>query len=115
MAKIAIYARKSVFREDSISIESQIELCKYETRGEDFLVYKDNGYSGKNTDRPDFQKMIEDIKSGLISKVIVYKLDRVAEAFLIFPNLWICFRNTTLILYRRPNALIPQVLWAGLC
>ena len=52
MAKIAIYARKSVFREDSISIESQIELCKYETRGEDFLVYKDNGYSGKNTDRP---------------------------------------------------------------
>lgn len=31
---IAIYARKSVFREDSISIESQIEHCCYEAKGE---------------------------------------------------------------------------------
>ena len=93
MAKIAIYARKSVFREDSISIESQIELCKYETRGEDFLVYKDNGYSGKNTDRPDFQKMIEDIKSGIISKVIVYKLDRVSRSVLDFSELMDLFQK----------------------
>ena len=66
--KIAIYARKSVFREDSISIESQIEMCGYETKGQDFIVYQDNGYSGKNTDRPDFQRMLSDIKSGKISK-----------------------------------------------
>ena len=29
----AIYARQSVDRVDSISIESQIEYCQYETRG----------------------------------------------------------------------------------
>ena len=38
---IAIYARQSVEKEDSISIESQIEMCTYEARGEAFLIYKD--------------------------------------------------------------------------
>jgi site-specific DNA recombinase len=56
---IAIYARQSVEKEDSISIESQIEMCTYEARGEAFLVYKDKGFSGKNLDRPQFKKMIE--------------------------------------------------------
>ena len=38
---IAIYARQSVDRADSISIEQQIELCQYETRGEPFKEYTD--------------------------------------------------------------------------
>ena len=32
----AIYARQSVDRADSISIESQIEFCKYELKGGSF-------------------------------------------------------------------------------
>lgn len=84
---IAIYARKSVFREDSISVESQIEFCEYEARGEEYLVYKDNGYSGKNTDRPDFQRMMEDVKAGKINKVIVYKLDRISRSVLDFSEM----------------------------
>ena len=35
----AIYARQSVDRKDSISIESQIEFCKYELRGGNFKDY----------------------------------------------------------------------------
>ena len=85
--RISIYARKSVFREDSISIESQIEMCEYEAKGQEYLVYQDNGYSGKNTDRPGFQRMVTDIKAGLISKVIVYKLDRVSRSVLDFSGL----------------------------
>jgi len=42
----AIYARQSVDRADSISIESQIEFCKYELKGGTFKEYKDKGYSG---------------------------------------------------------------------
>ena len=42
----AIYARQSVDRADSISIESQIEFCKYELKGGSFREYKDRGYSG---------------------------------------------------------------------
>jgi DNA invertase Pin-like site-specific DNA recombinase len=49
---IAIYARQSVDREDSISTDSQIEACRYEARGERTRLYVDKGYSGKDTDRP---------------------------------------------------------------
>lgn len=52
----AIYARQSVDKKDSISIESQIEFCKYELKGGNCKEYTDKGYSGKNTDRPKFQE-----------------------------------------------------------
>ena len=42
---IAIYARQSVDRADSISIEQQVETCKYEARGEAFKFDTDKGYS----------------------------------------------------------------------
>lgn len=93
MSKIAIYARKSVFREDSISIESQIEMCKFEARGENFLVYSDNGYSGKDTSRPEYQKMIQDIINKKIHKVIVYKLDRISRSILDFSKMMDLFQT----------------------
>lgn len=93
MSKIAIYARKSVFREDSISIESQIELCEYEARGEEYILYSDNGYSGKNTARPDFQRMMDDVKARKISKVIVYKLDRISRSILDFSEMMELFQT----------------------
>lgn len=83
----AIYARQSVDKIDSISIESQIEFCKYETRGRPFRVYRDKGYSGKNTDRPEFQQMLAAIRSGEISRVICYKLDRCSRSILDFATL----------------------------
>ena len=58
----AIYARQSADKKDSISIESQIEFCQYELKGENCKIYRDKGYSGKNTDRPDFKKLIKDIE-----------------------------------------------------
>ena len=82
MRKIAIYARKSVFRQDSISIETQIDHCKFYAKGEEYLIYQDNGYSGKDTNRPDFIRLMKDIKAGRISKVIVYKLDRISRSVL---------------------------------
>ena len=90
---IAIYARKSVFREDSISIESQIEMCRYEAKGAECVVYSDNGFSGKNTDRPEYQRMIEDIKDKKIDKVIVYKLDRISRSILDFSNMMNLFQK----------------------
>lgn len=83
----AIYARQSVDRADSISIESQIEFCQYEMRGEQYKVYTDRGYSGKNTDRPAFAEMMNDIENGVISKVVVYKLDRISRSILDFSNM----------------------------
>jgi len=89
----AIYARQSVDRPDSISIESQIEFCKYELRGEAYREYQDKGYSGKNTDRPQFQQLLSDIRKGEITKVIVYKLDRISRSILDFSTMMEMFQK----------------------
>lgn len=89
----AIYARQSVDRKDSISIESQIEFCKHELKGSNFKEYTDKGYSGKNTDRPMFQQLVRDIEKGLIAKVIVYKLDRISRSILDFANMMELFQR----------------------
>ena len=83
----AVYARQSVDKKDSISIESQIEFCKYELRGESCKEYTDKGYSGKNTDRPKFQELVRDIERGLIKRVIVYKLDRISRSIVDFAGM----------------------------
>ena len=89
----AIYARQSIDKKDSISIESQIEFCKYELRGGSCREYQDKGYSGKNTDRPQFQMLMEDIKRGLIARVVVYKLDRISRSILDFANMMALFQE----------------------
>ncbi len=88
----AIYARQSVDRVDSISIESQIEFCKYELKGASFKEYTDRGYSGKNTSRPQLQQLLGDIEKGLIAKVVVYKLDRISRSILDFSNMMETFQ-----------------------
>ena len=47
----------------------------------------DKGYSGKNTNRPGFEEMMSNIKEGNVSRVIVYKLDRISRSILDFANM----------------------------
>ena len=89
----AIYGRQSVDREDSISIESQVEYCQYETRGGKYKTFTDKGYSGKNTDRPKFQEMLEAIRQGDVKRVIVYKLDRISRSILDFATMMAEFQE----------------------
>lgn len=83
----AIYARQSVDKADSLSIQGQIDLCQQHITGE-VQVYQDKGFSGKNTKRPAFQAMMEDVKAGVISKIVVYRLDRFSRSLADFSNLW---------------------------
>ena len=79
---VAIYARKSKATKKGESIATQIELCKKYFSGSDninFLVYEDEGFSGKNTDRPQFKKLINDAKLKRFSCLICYRLDRIAR------------------------------------
>lgn len=89
----AIYARQSIDKADSISIESQIEFCKYELRGEPFEIFQDKGYSGKNIHRPDFQRLLQAVRNGRIKRVICYKLDRCSRSILDFSNLMAEFQE----------------------
>ena len=85
---VAIYARQSVDKKDSVSIETQIDDCKSICEETDIITYFDKGFSGKNTDRPQLQKLIYDIENGSISKVVVYKIDRISRNIIDFYNLY---------------------------
>ncbi len=89
----ALYGRQSIEKQDSISVESQLEYCRYETHGEPYIEYADRGFSGKNTNRPDFEKMMNDIRAGKIKRVIVYKLDRISRSILDFANMMETFQQ----------------------
>lgn len=90
---IAIYARQSIDKKDSISIESQIDFCKKELANDKFHIYIDKGFSGSNTNRPRFEQMLKDIKNEDISKVIVYKLDRISRSILDFAKIIELFKE----------------------
>lgn len=84
----AIYARQSVDKKDSISIDTQIELCRRFTDNDaECVVYSDKGWSGKNIERPDFQRLLADVRRGIIQKIVVYKLDRISRSIHDFSNL----------------------------
>lgn len=89
----AIYARQSVDRADSISIESQIDICLRETKTGEYHVYQDRGYSGKNTERPGWQALLADVRAGKIRRVITYRLDRISRSVLDFANIIEIFRQ----------------------
>ena len=84
---IAIYTRQSVDKRDSISIETQIKDCMKEISSantEKVEVYTDR-VSGKSTEnRPDFKRMMTEVRNGNISKIIVYKVDRISRRLLDF-------------------------------
>ncbi len=83
----AIYARQSIDKKDSLSIDAQIEQCK-KFAGDDALVFKDKGYSGKNINRPDFAKLISEVETGRITKIFVYRLDRFSRSIADFSRIW---------------------------
>src|SRR5699024_10635799 len=82
--KIAIYSRKSKFTEKGESIDNQIQLCKeyaykhFDNIG-DFIIYEDEGFSGGDTDRPEFQKLTKDAKKKKFDVLICYRLDRISR------------------------------------
>jgi len=81
---IALYARKSIEKENSISCETQIEYCKSTLKPDEkedkILTFIDNGFSGGNTERDGFQKMMQMIERGKITKIVVYRLDRISRS-----------------------------------
>ncbi len=91
---IAIYCRQSIDKKDSISIEQQEEYCKKRIFDNiNVKTYKDKGYSGGNTKRPGFINLLKDIKKGNISKVIVYKVDRISRSLKDFIDIYSDFEK----------------------
>lgn len=90
--KAVIYVRVSTEEQaqSGYSINAQIEkliaTCKL-NNWELVEKYVDDGYSAKNLDRPNIQRLIEDSKAGKFNLVLVYKLDRLSRKLKDLSNL----------------------------
>jgi site-specific DNA recombinase len=49
--------------------------------------YDDGGYSGGSTDRPDLQKLLDDIRARKLDVIVVYKVDRLTRSLADFAKL----------------------------
>ncbi|GAA0177795.1 recombinase family protein [Clostridium sediminicola] len=83
---VAIYSRKSKFTCKGESIDNQIQLCKNYINNRlndkniaELFIYEDEGFSGGNMNRPQFQKLLEDAKSKKFNILICYRLDRISR------------------------------------
>lgn len=92
---IAIYARQSVDKRDSISIDTQMEACQKELYALHMpcKIYADRGYSGSNLNRPQFEALLRDIRAGLIDIVTVYRIDRISRSLLDFMRIYEMFQQ----------------------
>ena len=86
MQRAAIYSRKSKFTGKGESVENQVEMCRQyinlhlpDVDKDNIVVYEDEGFSGGNTARPQFQAMVNAIRKREIDLVICYRLDRITR------------------------------------
>ena len=93
---IAIYSRKSKFTGKGESIGNQIELCRNYIAlqyGQEYLdddrilIFEDEGFSGGNTNRPAFKKMMQAAEKREFKAIVVYRLDRISRNIGDFSNM----------------------------
>lgn len=93
MKKAALYVRVSTTHQidkDSLPLQKQdlINYAKYVLSIDDYVIFEDAGYSGKNTDRPGFQDMMKRIREGEFSHLLVWKIDRISRNLLNFCDMY---------------------------
>ena len=84
-----LYGRLSVLdngRLDGDSLETQIVLMEEYVRQRPYLrrtkLYQDNGYTGTNFDRPAWDELLRDVKSGIINCIVVKDLSRLGRNYI---------------------------------
>lgn len=95
--RCAIYTRKSTdegLDKEFNTLEAQREAGENYVKsqrhlGWDILPthYDDGGFSGGTINRPAFQKLMNDVQSGLIDMIVVYKIDRLTRSLIDFSKI----------------------------
>ena len=80
ITRVALYARVSTEEQkENFSLAAQIELLRKHAKDNGYEIYDeyvDDGYSGVSSDRPQFQRLMEDSRQGRLQLILVYKVDR---------------------------------------
>lgn len=87
--KVALYARLSIEdggKKDNDTIENQIDFIEEFIKNQFDLIlikkYIDNGKSGTNFERPEFNNLKDDISKGIVNCIIVKDLSRLGRNFI---------------------------------
>lgn len=101
--RAAVYARTSSKNQrDGYSLEAQTKrsINRCQSLGWDLaFVYRDEAESGKDTDRPMFQKMLGAAKQGAFDVVVFWKLDRFSRSLMHAVQLEAELRENDVYLY----------------
>lgn len=101
LRRCALYGRVSTARQAAVEdggLDTQfglmtkwLEYAKGKAQEVDWAVhdcYREEGWSGKNLERPEFKRMMADVRAGLVDVVIVQKIDRITRSLRDFYDLW---------------------------
>lgn len=95
--RCAVYTRKSTedgLEQEFNSLDAQREACEAYVLSQASLGWKlvpspydDGGISGGTMERPALQRLLRDIRSGLVEVVVVYKIDRLTRSLADFAKM----------------------------
>ena len=90
---IALYVRTSMQDQNSetqvLALKDYCNKVGYQIAGE----YIDSGFSGKDDKRPEFERLLTDIRANKVNTVLVYKLDRIGRSLKHLLNLFEEFKS----------------------
>lgn len=97
VTRCAIYTRKSTeegLEQEFNTLDAQRDSAEAfirSQRGEGWVPlpdrYDDGGFTGANMDRPALQRLLQDVREGLVDCVMVYKVDRLTRSVLDFARI----------------------------
>jgi len=91
--KVALYARTSMSDQNSdnqlLALEQYCQRMGHKTVDR----YVDNGFSGTSTQRPEFERLLADIRASRLDCIVVYKIDRFGRSLRHLLNLLEEFKN----------------------
>ena len=95
--KAALYVRVSTryqIDKDSLPFQRKRlkEYCSF-LGIDDFVIFEDDGYFAKNTERPQFQNMMNGVRLGEFSHILVWKVDRISRNLLDFAAMYEELKN----------------------
>lgn len=91
--KVAIYIRVSTTHQidrDSIPMQKKdlMTYCEFILNTDNYVIFEDAGYSGKNTVRPAYQRMMDRVRNDEFTHILVWKIDRISRNLLDFASMY---------------------------
>ena len=118
--RAAIYIRVSTLHQidrDSLPMQKK-DLIAYANLIlgiEDYEMFEDAGYSGKDTDRPAFQEMMKCVRNGEFTHILVWKIDRISRNLLDFAMMYSEIKKLGVTFVSKTSSLIRARQSVKLC